>query len=346
MSILNILKPTSASIQKEYVQKRQRVLDRDSKERVDAVEAAVKRLMAHFHVSGDWVSHYARINQQMQDAELTINFDARSWFSQENNFPTYAQMYERAVGKDGKMKLTDADPMNPALARAVVDDLVTLPDEWANAHPFSQRKRIYQAMNATGASQELCYKKSLKTSSAAEIAPKLNAKDGGYGTKNKQFKSKAKQVFAALNFGNRPHGSNVAYGYSHLVLNPSLKRNALYYPCDTFFKWNIGANMQASYKTLASLLQYMSNSSARELWQSCHDSHSLADTDDGTYMIEAHLFQKVKVNRDVQALWLSRHHKKDAQPVTNEEWLAILKNAETYCRRNHIRLILASGVNN
>jgi len=59
-------------------------------------------------------------------------------------------MYVRGVGADGKMKLTDSDPMNPALGRARTDDLVTIPDDWADSSRFSQRKRLYKAMHVTG----------------------------------------------------------------------------------------------------------------------------------------------------------------------------------------------------
>ena len=54
-----------------------------------------------------------------------------------------------------------------------------------------------------------------------------------------------------MNYGRRPHGSSIQYGKSHLVLNPNLKVDAIYFPGDTFFI--PGANYQATYQTLGTL---------------------------------------------------------------------------------------------
>src|SRR5262245_4389419 len=218
---------------------------------------------------------------------------------QDNNYPTYAQMYQRAVGANGKMVLQNEANGNDAIPRAVADDLVTLPEEWANAHPFTPRKRLYDALNATGAAK-VGLPTGMLTQAGLTQAPKCNGSDEhGYTTKNKDFKPKAKQVFAALNYGRRPHGSNRYYGWSHLVLKPNLKINALYYPQDTFMVANSGhgTRSQAGYYTLGDLMEYAHNGLMDDLWRSCIQGQDLPDTTETVLMIEAHLFTTIKVNR-------------------------------------------------
>lgn len=343
-SFLSKIKPTSQSIQKEYVQKRQRALYANDPEKTARVKAKIEQLMNIFKVGGDWYDHYLKIHKGLQNSHLTINIEAASWFLNENTYEAYAQMYERAVGADKKMNLTDNDPKNPALARAIADDLVTIPDEWANSHPFSQRKRLHNALNVTGATRE-----SLKMHGANSLkaTPKMSGAAGtGYTTSNKDFKAKAKQVFAALNYGIRPHGSNTLYGFSYLVLNPGLKENALYYPQDTFYLAGSGTRSQATFNTIGALLEFASTTSAdgigQQIWKSCHDYIPLPDTKDPGLLLEGHIFKKLKLAEDVQSLVLSRQAREKDQPLTSAQWDVIVKNAMKWCQRNGIRLTYAS----
>lgn len=150
MSIISKIAPSSASIQKEYVEKRKRALFANDDQKTEAVKAKIEALLARKNVTADWHETYLRIHRGLQAANLTINLEAGSWFSNENNYDTYAQMYERGIGADGKMVIDDSDKKNPAAARAIVDDLVTIPDEWAGGL-FSQRRRLRKALHATGA---------------------------------------------------------------------------------------------------------------------------------------------------------------------------------------------------
>ncbi len=175
----------------------------------------------------------------MQSADLTINFDAYRWFKEVNNYKTYAQTYERAT-KGGKLALKD-DKFNPAITRAVIDDAVTLPEDWAHAHRFSERRRLYNALNVTGGVKGGNLESTVKAAGFGAKVPMLRAaEEDAVTTTNKNFKPKAKQVFAALNYGRRPHGSSTTYGYSHLILNPSLKQDAFYYPEDTVQHREVG----------------------------------------------------------------------------------------------------------
>src|SRR5947207_3037209 len=96
-------KPTAQSVQKEYVEKRQRVLFANDPKKTARVKAVVERFMAKYGVRGDWHDVYVKISRQLQAADLTINFDAGKWFLTDNQFPSYQQMYERGVKPNGQM---------------------------------------------------------------------------------------------------------------------------------------------------------------------------------------------------------------------------------------------------
>jgi len=333
--------PTSASLQKEYVKKRQRALYTPNPARTNRVKAKVEALMLRRGYQGDWRDIYDQIHLKLQLSDLTINFDAGSWFMQDNTYKTYAQMYQRGVGADGKMVLQNGDNDNNAVTRALADDLVTLPYEWASAHPFTQRRRLYDALSVTGVGPNIPTAILGQPDSAANFAPKLKVAGAGYATKNKDFKPKAKQVFAALNYGQRPHGSNVFYGHSHLVLNPQLKLNAIYYPQDTF---NVaaqgqGTKTQAAYHTLGDLMEYAKNDLMDALGKSCIEGLPLSDTIQPGLLVEAHLFTTIKVNRDVQEMVLSKTPKPGgALGDWTPHWNTIVANARAWSTRNNVAL--------
>lgn len=339
-SFLSKISPSSKSIQKEYVEKRQRALYANDPAKTEAVKKKVEAAMASNGVKGDWMDAYRKIHRALQASHLTINFEAGSWFSTENRYGTYTQMYERAVGADKVMVLKDGDAKNPAVPRAMADDLVTIPDEWAHAHPFSQRRRLYKAMNVSGASlSEVVASKKGVTAGNAALAVNLKGdKESGYSTRNKSFKPKARQVFAALNYGVRPHGSCTLYGSSYMVLNPALKENAMYYPADTFFIATRGTSTQGAFNTIGALMQHMTPSLMKQIWSSCYNMQTLADTDNGDYLIEAHIFKKLKISEDVQTVVLSRQRKGSEPAWSNAQWNNIVANATTWCQRNSVRL--------
>ncbi|HEY6643252.1 hypothetical protein [Povalibacter sp.] len=342
-SFLSKINPTTKSLQKEYVEKRQRALYANDPAKTERVRKKVEAVMARNSVQGDWHEVYLKIHRALQSRDLTINVEAGNWFRADNKYDTYTQMYERAVRPGGKMVLTDNDPKNPAVPRMMADDLVTIPDEWANAHPFSQRKRLHKALNASGVSM----KKLAETKST--LADPKNAKKitgdsaSGYQTKNKDFNPEAKQVFAALNYGGRLHGSCTYYGFSHLILTPALKTNAFYYPEDTFFLASrSGTASQAGFNTIGALMEHAAPSMMQALWDSCYRNLVLPDTNDANDLVEAHIFKRLKIAEDVQALVLSRMRKGSDPAWTDTEWENIVTNARNWCKRNSVRLVFAS----
>jgi hypothetical protein len=330
--------PTSASIQREYVEKRQRMLSEENPARTVQLQTAVEDLMEKhgFRGVGTWVDHYNRITMSLHDSDLTINFDAGSWFSKPNHYDSYTTMYERSI-RDGKIVLTNSDPANPATERATADDWVTLPDEWANAHPFSQRKRLYDALSVTGSRLD-----SDNTPKLREVSKNKDEKNQKFVTTNYKFKPKAKQVFAALNYGARPHGSTCYYGWSHLVLKRTLNLDAIYYPCDTFYIKRSGTTTQVIYDRLGDLV-LGGQDLADLLWTSCWECQPLPDTDDGYQLVEAHIFQRVKTDRDVERVVLSRRRKgRSGGLFTDQEWERINKFARYWCQRNGVKLTYAN----
>jgi hypothetical protein len=197
----------------------------------------------------------------------------------------------------------------------------------------------------TGSSKDISHGKLKPGTAASEIAPKLKgSEETGYSSKNKSFKPKAKQVFAALNYGARPHGSNTYYGFSHLILKPGLKEKALYFPQDTFNEaaFGKGTMFQTAYHTLGTLLAG-SRFLAGELWDCLVRKQSAPDTEETMLLVEAHLFTTVKMNRDVEAMVLSRMPKKGSDATDwRSQWDTIQKNAREWCKRNNVRFVLAS----
>lgn len=179
------------AIQQEYADKRRRTLHKNDDEKTAAVREVVDALrMKHnrpSHRESDWLKTYKEISDSLRAADLTINIEAASWLKQQNVYQSYAQMYQRAVGSGGEMILKDYK-FQKADDRARVDDQVTLPEQWGSAHPFSQRKRLWKAMSATGSSTP---KNSDGHSTPIEgnKLRKVGAGDGqGFKTTNRKFK--------------------------------------------------------------------------------------------------------------------------------------------------------------
>lgn len=149
-------------------------------------------------------------------------------------------------------------------------------------------------------------------------------------------------MFAALNYGNRPHGSSTYYGFSYMVLKPGLKDNAIFFGGDTFYKSSLGTAAQASFNTVGAIIQFAVTKLQNALWDGCYNRQLLPDTDDGDYLVEAHLFKKLKIAEDVQTLVLSRLRESRHTPWTDAEWQGIIVNATKWCKRNHVMLVFAS----
>jgi hypothetical protein len=276
-----------------------------------------------------------QITYRMQSADLTINFNAANWFRAPNTSRAYTQMYERGartVTTDGgKKELRIAgNAMNPAKMRDGADTKVT----FAANSDTPDMEGVARFMKTGG----------------------LRAVPGSgteFTVPNRHFNPKARQNFAALNYGRMPGGPASSYGLSFMALRDGLKTNAIYYLGDTFKPENSAAT-RATYGTLFSLILYAGDVGIKAILDSCYRGMRLATFTDGNNMIEAHIFDEIMFHRDIKEMFLSRaeihqaagndilnHVLKELpgpQPDRDGTISTIFSNAKTFCQRNGITL--------
>src|SRR5882672_980007 len=183
---------------------------------------------------------FFHLTERLQSAQLTINLMAPSWFMSPNNYESYTQMYERAIKAD-QMKLTDSDPKNPAEMRVVADEKATFPkklvevDYKLGAMGVKMTRHDVKATPSAGPGRGLSPGARGIGDAVQKMTPGALVQTGNeYTASNAQFDPRTRQVFAALNYGRRPHGACIDYGHSYLVLSDKFKRDALYFGGDTF----------------------------------------------------------------------------------------------------------------
>ena len=348
------------ALQAEFADKRKRALNKRDQEKIDRVIAAIAKLAKKDNILLDklatrdtpgWEVVYGIIINKLQNANLTINLSADSWFAGgPNTYKTYATTYQKHVAAPGAKALEGADnPGNKSILktqykadglvsedarqRLFSDQKVTLPDKWKKRnllHP--QRRRLYKAMSTHDANA---------MGDLAEV--ELGDGKVGYQIDNRHFNPYTKQVFAALNYGERPHGASINYGYSHLILKPEMKRKAIYFPGDTFSvaMATNAASRQCTFETLGAVLAYCQIDMGADIWQSCYRRQACVDSGRASLLLEAHIFQEVKLDQHVQALCLSRSVK-DGE-LASDVWDTVKTNATSWCKENNVRLIMQSA---
>ena len=126
-------------------------------------------------------------------------------------------------------------------------------------------------------------------------------------SENRYFNPKTKQVFAALNYGRRPHGCSMEYGDCQLVLHDRFKANALYYGRDTFFI-GAGTESQCAFGMLAAIIAYAHPKMVDDVINSCYFSQSLGDNVksswSGDFLLEAHLFEPLTFQGNISSVKL------------------------------------------
>jgi hypothetical protein len=295
---------------------------------------------------------FMHMQQRLQTSPLTINFMATKWFMTPNNYESYTQMYERAVTA-GQMKLTDS-PLNPAAIRVAADDRATFPKSAVDAD--------FEVTGMGGRWKKYDLKATASPSVGRGLAPAgrglgdavtrmapgaLNkSATGDYTASNPQFDPRTKQVFAALDYGRRPHGACFDYGYSHLVLSDKFKRDALYFGGDTFGVMEgkaVTAEDQVSYDVLAAVYLKANPTLRRDLLTSCLRDGHLSDTKEKDLLLEAHLFEAVKFTSGATAMFVSGKDQLTQadgtkRPVTGAEWQTIQTNARTFASKHGLRV--------
>ena len=294
---------------------------------------------------------YFHMTERLQSAQLTINLVASSWFMTPNNYESYTQMYERAI-RGGQMKLTDSDPKNPAEMRVVADEKATFPKSLVDVDyklgamgvkttkhdvkstPFTPGRGLTPGARGIG-------------DAVQKMTPGALVQSGSeYTASNAQFDPRTRQVFAALNYGRRPHGSCTDYGHSYLVLSDKFKRDALYFGGDTFGVFEgkaVSAEDQISYDLLGAIYLKANASLRNDLQMSCITDGSLKDTSEKDLLLEAHLFEAVKFGGGASALCISgKDQIKDStgakRALTGGEWQTIQTNARAFAGKHGLKL--------
>lgn len=121
-----------------------------------------------------------------------------------------------------------------------------------------------------------------------------------------------------------------------------MKLKALYSAMDTFSlatatrveHRTAAVHTHATYETLGVVLISASDDMLNALWQSCVNGHRPADSNDLFRLLEAHLFSEVRMDRDVDTLFLSWRRQDGDSPITAGEWETIKANAQVWSRRN------------
>jgi len=341
--------PTAQIVQRQYVDLRLEELAANQKpgqklalEVLQALLLKQPRYAGHKKVPLKELKRiYDQVEDNLQSAELTINFNSNSWFSTENLYDTYTQMYQRnVVIKDGKMQMTGGGG-GAADDRITADNQVTFPEHWQGTKPpvpprrglspgLQSRERIVAQMH-TGDLQ--------RAGKAVSLG-------------NKNFNPNTKQIFMALNYGRRPHGSTTCYGYSYLVLKNALKVSAFYYAGYTFLDCNrLGSIRQVSYDNLGSILG--TDSTVFSIWgigeikkrlstqilESCYAAKALPDTSEMTELLEAHHFGELRFRDHVDHMVISPLNQLGQHA---DNWPTIVENARKFAAKHGIKLYQTS----
>ena len=228
-------------------------------------------------------------------SRLTINFDAKGWFEKQAGFPEYITMWDR-LKTDASLNVKP-DDKNPAEVRAKAD-------RWALYGQFGKADTQTAGMNLPH----------VKKVGGQTSKPTWNYS----ATKPAASDS---QVFAALNYGRRMHGSNTTYGKSCFELDHGFKQEAIFFAMDTFTAVYAGMGMPAKTKDQRSKLYQVSANSfggaillaiksqcdenlsetnlnhskelAADLLTAARIQTAKSDNAENHLFIEAHIFQKV-----------------------------------------------------
>lgn len=340
--------PSAHLVQQQFIETRLEELEANRKPgRQAALEVLEELLLAK------WPQHkkirfkelmrvYSEIERNLQSADLTINFMCETWFTTPNNYDTYSQMYQRAV-EGQTMVLRDTDK-NQADLRAMVDNAVTFPKSWQGAEAPAQRGLMPGRQSPDRIQRQMDTGNMISVKQPGEML-------GAFLAGNKHFNPNTKQVFLGLNYGRRQFGSAINYGYSHFVAKPALKTKCLYFAQDTFKyakKTPKGkrirvdaAAIQFSHDNLGALLYGNGDAHLQEaIFESCYEGRILKDplsTVCSSYLVEAHHFGEFNFRDHVDCMVISPQGLSDLSL-----WPQIVENANTFCKRNGVKLYQTS----
>jgi hypothetical protein len=282
---------------------------------------------------------YDQMERNLQGAELTINFKCDKWFTTENPYDSYTQMYERAV-VGNKMVLKSTE-MDDADYRGRVDNQITFPKNWQTGQGQTPLQRGQQPSLQVGPQGGDRIRKQMDT---GELLPTGNPKDKAFHAGNPHFNPHAKQIFLGLNYGHRQHGSAPNFGYSYFVLKSELKPKCLFYAQDTYLQLDKGADpdtLQVPFDSLGALFPGNGDAHLTEaIFESCVMGKQLDDeikTLCKFFLIEAHHFGELKFSKHIDCMVIS------PEGLENPNlWPTIKANARKFAEKNKIKLYKTS----
>jgi hypothetical protein len=171
---------------------------------------------------------------------------------------------------------------------------------------------------------------------------KKGDKFASYETTNPHFNPRSKQVFAALNYGRRPHGACTKYGLSYFVLKPSFKVNALYFAGDTFAQShsNVSAEDQVSFALLGAIYGKAGSELRKDLEESCLRDANLKDSEEPDQLLEAHLFEPLTFSGNLETIYVSRHDQdSDGAVMDPMEWHNVITNARAFGEEHGAKVV-------
>lgn len=346
--------PSTHLVQKQYVDTRLKELKASAGHSIAGALFVIEQMLLEkipepkrprFIPTNELQRVYKAIEQNLQSADLTINFGAASWFAKPNTYDTYTQMYERAM-QSNQMVLMDT-AQNQADTRAGVDNNVTFPKAWQNAAAPVRGLR-------PGLVHPSHIQKQMDTGALNDVRRK--PKDlAAWMASNQHFNPHTKQVFWGLNYGRRPHGSATNYGSSYFVGKADLKARCLYYSKDTFhtgttpnpanvavplINQNVDAStLQIPFSNLGAIIGQEGSHIRKAIFESCYEGQVLKDITvkslNADYLLEAHHFGEVTFRQHVEYMVISQ------EGLTDDEkdlWPTIVANATTFTKRNGIPL--------
>lgn len=242
-----------------------------------------------------------------------------------------------------------ATPQNQADTRAGVDNNVTFPKTWKQAQPPA-------AVRGRGLGPGLHHPGRIQNQMDTGTLNDVRAQPtdlASWTAGNKHFNPDTKQVFLALNYGRRPHGSSTNYGWSYFVGKADLKARCLYYSRDTFHTGTVlnpanpavpllnksvdAATLQVAFQNLGAIIGHEGDHIRKDILASCYDGQVLKDiTVSGAhadYLLEAHHFGELTFGQHVDHMVISPRGLSD--PAL---WRQIVANATQFTKRNGIRL--------
>jgi hypothetical protein len=291
---------------------------------------------------------FAKMTDRLQQAKLTINFKASSWFSQPNNYPSYTQMYERGIGMaqtgNGfgmRVDLKDTT-LNKAGDRVAADDIASFSKE----HSKSGWGGVQQFMNPLHKGFK---KVTIGSKTVYEHETQgMEGIDKGSRIANPHFNPKTKQVFAALNYGYCKHGPAAEYGVSYMVLSDKFKTNAIYFAGDTFLnleqkgKSKVTANDQISFNMLGAIYAKAKPHMRMQMNQVLLNNMGLEDHlgSNANGLLEAHLFEPMTFSGNIKTVYLSRMQDGTSRELLTPDQFAVLeRNAQIFCLKHGATLI-------